>query len=349
MKELATDPVLNFRTVGLAITLRCNYTCAHCINDSGPHQGDQIGLEEALNIIACISQESNNICFTGGESFLYRDMLFNCIRAAKEMGMIVSLVTNGFWATSRDVAKKTLVELEESGLTGICISMDRFHLPFGKAENALHAARLCGEMKLKHVVRVCSTASDDFADDFINPKKWPGINFQRVPVLRMGRAATLPVELFRTKREIPNQTCDTALAPIVLPNGKVQACCGPGVEFNDSNPLNLGNWREESLALILKRARRNPLVAALHNIGPKGIISLLDKVDSSAIAPRRNLYTGICELCVDMCNNPGTVNSMASVFEQPRVKLQLIAGQVYQQCYTFLGQNNFLDLPEFAS
>ncbi len=302
---------------------------------------------DALRLIESISRESHNICFTGGESLLYKNKLLRCMSSAKDQGLTVSLVSNGFWATTQEAARETLTELKASGLTGICISMDSFHLPFGNPEHALYTATLCREMGLNHVIRVCAAATDAFADAFVNVDKHPGVNFQRVPVLRMGRASTLPIEHFKTKQEIPDQSCDTALAPIVLPNGKVQACCGPGVEFNDANPLNLGDWREESLDVILKRARTNPLIAALHNIGPVGIISLLNGVDGSTKPIRRAEYTGVCELCVDMCNNPRVVDSMASVFEQPNVKLKLIAGQAYQQCYTFLEQNQFLDLPEF--
>lgn len=347
MKKLAEDPVANFRTVGLALTLKCNYSCGHCINDSGPNRNGSVGLNEAIDLISDISQASRGICFTGGESLLETGKVLECIRAASRLGLNVSLVSNGYWAQTRASAQSMISELASAGLGSLCISMDQFHLPFGKPEQALYIAEACKACGIDNAIRVCCTKEDDFADGFADHGKYPDVAFHRVPVLRMGRAASLPLELFRTRTYVPNESCDTVLAPIALPNGKVQACCGPGIEFNDSNPLNLGNWREEKLSHILIRARGNPLIAALHNLGPRGILTLLEENGFSAAVKSREAYTGICELCVDMCNTPSLVAEMEALFSRPEIAMRLIAGQAYQQCFRYLEKNKYLGLPQF--
>jgi len=346
MKQIANEPVVDLRTVGIALTLRCNFQCAHCITESGPENRQTIDKSQALALIDRIACESENICFTGGESFLRRNDLFVCIARARELGLNVSAVTNGFWAKNDEQTRETLHRLAECGLSGICISLDRFHLPFVEPSNALRIARLCQEYGLNHLIRVCATVDDEFAEELINPGRYPGVNFQRVRVLKMGRAVHLPAHSFKSSPEFPDGCCSTVRSPIVLPGGLVQACCGPGVHFREKNPLNLGNWKNEDLSTILRRARTSPLVMALYSFGPKRIAELLDSVSHYDNVRQRPQYTGICELCVDMCNQENTVAVMERVLCQPEMSMKLIASIAYQQSFRYLDRFDYMDLPE---
>lgn len=345
MNPISKDPVVELKTVGLALTMQCNFECAHCITESTPELRERISLEGALALIDVISRESKNICFTGGESFLRKHDLFECITAAKNKGLTVSVVSNGYWAKNEQTTIKNLNMLAAAGASGICISLDRFHLDFVDSKNALRIAQLSKDAGLNHLIRVCATQNDSFADSMIDSHKQDGINFQRVRVLRMGRAKFLPVESFATTSELPEGCCTTVRSPIVLPNGLVQACCGPGVEFEQANPLNLGNWKKESLAIILRRARTSPLVMALHNQGPKFVAKLVG-LNMTAQKTTRRGYTGICELCTDMCNSPAIVKKIDKSLQEPSMKSRLIAAQVYQQSFAYLKNNEYLDLPE---
>ena len=95
MNPISKDPVVELKTVGLALTMQCNFECAHCITESSSKLRERISLENALALIEDIARESKNICFTGGESFLRRADLFECIAAAKNKGLLVSVVSNG--------------------------------------------------------------------------------------------------------------------------------------------------------------------------------------------------------------------------------------------------------------
>ncbi len=346
MRSISKDPVVELKTVGLALTMQCNFECDHCITESTPNLRERISLNNSLSLIDEIALESKNICFTGGESFLRRRDLFECITAARNNGLVVSVVSNGYWAKNENTTIKNLEMLAKAGVSGICISLDRFHLAYVDSQNALRIARLSKEVGINHLIRVCATRNDPFADSLIEENRADGINFQRVRVLRMGRAKFLPFESFSVTEELPEGCCTTVRSPIVLPSGLVQACCGPGVEFEPSNPLNLGNWKEESLGAILRRARTSPLVMALHNKGPRYIANLLDINMEIIRSGKQKSYTGICELCTDICNNPEIVDGIDNKFQEPSMKSRLIAAQVYQQSYAYLTRNEYLDLPE---
>jgi len=302
MKSVSSDAVVELKTVGFALTTKCNFYCAHCITNSSPAINDSISLNDAYILIEQIAKESNNICFTGGECFLRLNDLYSCISKANQLKLNISIVTNGFWAKNEHRAREIICELKKLKVSGICVSLDKFHLPFTVLDNALLIAKLCKEHNINSLVRVCSTKNDSFADELINREKHSDINFQRIRVLRMGRATNLPLSDFNFISTLPEDCCTTVRSPIVLPNGMVQACCGPGVCFENHNPLNLGNWKEEKLSHILRKHKTHPIVMALHNFGPKYLFEMLESEFPNSKLPKRENYTGICELCVDLCN-----------------------------------------------
>lgn len=346
MKQIASDPVVRLRTVGLVLTLQCNFQCSHCITESTWSQTETIQLEDAHALIDEIACESECICFTGGECLLRKELLIDCMKYAHKKGLNVTMVTNGFWAVDDTVTRNTLKELSEAGLSGLCISFDRFHTPYVSKENSFRIAHLSKEFNLKHVIRICTTKDDAFLENIINENKDTGIRFQIVKTLRLGRAMYLPVNSFEWIENYPEGCCTTVLSPIVLPSGLVQACCGPGIHFNKLNPLNLGDWKEEKLRTILRRSRTSPFVMALHNFGPDGIVKMLNKKNLPVETIKRDKYTGICELCIDICNCPNIVENLEKIFDDEKVKNQLIAGQIYQNAYKYLKTNGFIDLPD---
>ena len=335
-----TQPVIRLRTVGLALTMQCNFECAHCITESGPHVRSALTDAEAEQLIDEIPGSTANICFTGGEATLKIDMLLRGIRQARALGLIPTIVTNGYWARDEKHAATMLEKLAAAGLVGICVSLDRYHLEFAGPENALRIATMSASYGFLHVVRMCYARGDDFALDFIRQHKDSGVNFQAVRVLRLGRARTLPLNSFNSSPELPDRACDTVRSPLVLPDGLVQACCGPGIEFARDNPLNLGNWREEPLSSILRRGRANPYTMIMNNHGP---MELVRQLRARGIDPlsgsRRTAYNGICELCIDLLNCPSTVAAAKTVLAEPKLHLQLVAGQTYQQSMDLLRFN----------
>jgi|GEM_PF-1962805 len=346
MRYICKDPVVRFRTVGLALTLQCNFECAHCITESGPRTRAQFTLREATRLIDGIAAESENICFTGGESLLRKDLLLKCLRRAKDRDLVPTLVTNGFWARDESSTRRMLAELADGGLFGICVSLDRFHLPFVRQEHAQRIAALASEYGLQHIVRICHTKDDEFPDVMKKDPSSKGIRFHEVQVLRLGRAKSFPPACFDRAPDCPNHHCTTVLSPLALPSGLVQACCGPGIHFSRENPLNLGNWREESIRTILHRARTDAFTMMLNNFGPVGFLRMVRERNGRIAGFRkRRTYTGICELCLDMLNNRDLVRAAERLFEDRELQMKMIAGQVYLQSHIFLKDKGYLDLP----
>jgi hypothetical protein len=97
------------------------------------------------------------ISLTGGEPFLYPQLLESSVRHASDGGLQTECVTNCYWAETEHKAEEMLGGLVEAGLDGINISTDDFHqrhIPFERVRSCFNAAKNLG---LK-VVIMCATA-----------------------------------------------------------------------------------------------------------------------------------------------------------------------------------------------
>ncbi|MBI3160144.1 MAG: radical SAM protein [Chloroflexi bacterium] len=121
------------------LTLRCSRSCDHCFVWGSPHQQAVFRVEqiqEALRQAAEIPG-LETIYFEGGEPFLYQELLAESVRIAKRMGFWAGIVTNGFWVTSAEHVRETLVPLAAAGLDQLEVSRDSLHDNMGLATGLL--------------------------------------------------------------------------------------------------------------------------------------------------------------------------------------------------------------------
>jgi len=112
----------------LLLTYECNYECDHCFTWGGPTQTGTM-TEEIIEHILKQAEALDTIewiYFEGGEAFLYYPLLLSGVRLASDRGFKIGIVSNAFWATSDDEARKHLQPL--AGLIeDLSISHDDYH------------------------------------------------------------------------------------------------------------------------------------------------------------------------------------------------------------------------------
>lgn len=134
-------------SLGLHVTDTCPISCQHCAYHCGPHVKGCMSLENALHYLKTIDS-AEVVSISGGEPFLYFDLLLSLVREAHALERDVWVFTNCYWATPEKNVKtlktlKILKDLKEAGLTKIWLSADGFHqpaIPFSHVKNAISAA-----------------------------------------------------------------------------------------------------------------------------------------------------------------------------------------------------------------
>ena len=103
------------------LTDRCNLSCTHCYNKSGPGRSTEgeLTTAEALDVIDDLADMGSPlILFTGGEPLMRAD-IWDLARHAKSRGLKMALSTNGTLITP-EIARR----IRDSGIEYAGISLD---------------------------------------------------------------------------------------------------------------------------------------------------------------------------------------------------------------------------------
>ena len=307
--------------LGFFVTYQCQVACSHCIVKAGPLRTERLSLEAAFGLIEQIAGYRagyiSALALTGGEPLFDLEHIRHISNYAHSKGLVVSVVTNAFWAATPDRAVQVLESLPAIRL--IAISTDSFHLehiPMDRVRNAAVAARSLGR---RVSVAVCRTGDEDpgyraILEQLLGFMEEKDIN--TTVFFPVGRALE---ELGRPGVETagapPEAACPAAYSPVLFPDGKVVACIGPVIELKHDHPLMLGNFNEAPLEKILDDAQANPVLHAIRVWGPSRLIEELEKAGLERFLPSTYVKESICRACYDLMANPDAVAFLARLAE----------------------------------
>lgn len=324
--------MIEYSVIGLLYTRTCPLSCRHCIISSSPKEKEKMLPAFALEQLEQMPEFCDTVCFTGGEPMLYYNEVLPLVERATALGLKATMVTGAGWVSlsKPEIARTRISRLQAAGLTNICVSWDIYHEEFSRPENALllieHAKEIGLPVSVRGVVPA-DGAKPEIESRLVQIKA----DYEKVPVIRLGTAATLPEDHFYFMDEVSRGGCSTVLTPSIEPDGTVYACCGPSRSSKRPSPLVLGNVFDEPLHAILSRGADDPILEAIYRIGPFGIYHLLKDDDAvQDILPRRSAYTGICELCLDLCDVPDLVSRLRERLTQNDARALVAAARMLQ-------------------
>ncbi len=316
--------------VGLMLTYKCTVACPHCVVEAGPHRTEEMRLDEAL---AWIEQARGYrdghieaLALTGGEPFYNLDLLAQVSAHGRALGLIVSVVTNAFWASSPDAALCTLSQVP--AIQVISFSTDVYHqqaIPFQYVKNAVEAAKA---LRRVYNISVCTDNTESSAYQQIMEEleaMGEAGNIRVAIALPVGRAQQHAHDLhYRTASEPTVGICQVASSPMIFPNGNMIACIGPLLTLPPIYPLFLGNLRQEPLSQILDRAELNPVLHTIRAWGPHKLIALLRENGYDALLPKEYICDAICDPCFKLLSAPRIVAAFETIFRDEEL-VRLVA------------------------
>ncbi len=334
IQQGAKDPPF-LRNVGLLLTYHCQATCAHCILHAGPDRREEISLEDARAWIRQVAMYRDRYVYvlslTGGEPFSNQKLLRAVMESAVESGLYVSAVTNGFWATTREKAKRLLQSLPK--VCFLSVSTDLYHqkfVPFENIQNTVWAAQECG------IPFYISVVTDSLSDpDYLQVRaevlKLTGLENIRTGItFPVGRAALMKSDLRYDLSDAPApEVCLAASSPCIFPDGRVYGCIGPLFELREEQPLFLGNARQNSLADIFDRSETNIILHALRLWGPARLLSLAREAGLAEHLPEKFVSSSVCFACHSMLSVPAVRQWLRELEQDPEFQRKVAYGRLY--------------------
>lgn len=303
------------QTLVLSVTYKCPIKCKYCGVNAGPHRKEKMSLQMIMRLLdeAHAIGSVEVVVFTGGEPFLLGDDLYSAVEYASKLGFLTRIVTNAYWATSRDKALHVISGLKDSGLTELNYSCDDFHQEFIPIECVKLACELAEEVGIPALIAskgLCnSTITPSYLEEYFEDKLTRFKNGCKNPsnyVYNYG--TTVPVGwesgklnekdlLWPEDEDCWKKPCQSVLKNIVItPMGELSICCGIGsVEIPETI---IGNTRNNSILELLIKANNDLIVNWLALEGPYGIMRDIQK--KVPIIPFRDRYVNDCHLCHDI-------------------------------------------------
>jgi hypothetical protein len=259
--------------IHILLTYQCTFECDHCFVWGSPWQSGTLTLGQIEQILEQAQAAGvKEVYYEGGEPFLYYAILLRAVELAVERGFEVGIVSNGYWAHTREDACEWLAPLAGK-LVDLSISSDLYHYSEEhslQAQNAVAAARDLGIP-----VGTISIAQPEAPDSSV---MYRGRAWRELAPRAPQRS---PWEDFT---KCPHEDLRDPGRVHLDPLGYLHICQG----------ISLGNIFETDLAQVCAQydADAHPICGPLIHGGPAALVSEYN-------LPHAPAYADACQLCYE--------------------------------------------------
>lgn len=269
--------------ITLIATLRCSAACDNCCFGCNPAQGRSMTYDQMQSYVdmslEAYPDSINRFSLTGGECMLLKKDVGRILSYCSGKGLECFMVSNAYWATDYEKARKILRHLQRCGLNSVAFSTGEDHdkyVPWTNVRNAVAAAAHLGlSPELRYEDRPGRTAILQCleADEQVGPlikthhirvSKSTWMNFNNNgPKSRVWK---IP---FREHEGMGG--CKSLFQDVIInPYGEVYACCGIGVCRIPQ--MRIGNVNREPIKAIYEHAFEDFLKIWLYMEGPNAVL-----------------------------------------------------------------------------
>lgn len=301
------------QNICIIMTDKCNARCKTCCFSCSPNKSSVIDENLMLKAIDDAKElgDVEVIGFSGGEPFLFYELMKKGMLYAKQKGFKVTVAINGFWGNWSDgelIEKLSVLPLEH-----ISFSYDSYHAEFVDEKSFERAVGYCKKAGISYSVGIGETKENKANDFFKNLgiEKYL-MNFYIYPYLRVGRAEKeMPDDIFYKFCDTKRIYCRDEGLLAVRYDGEVFPCC---VQTVFDTALSMGNIKNSSL----KEIRENGKFASLLKIfKDSDSFSKLKDIASSDLKIKFPDKCGdSCEICRMMFKESENLTVLSSFAEK---------------------------------
>ena len=310
MMNTATVSTIPVISLGFLYTNKCNLSCRHCCNESGPNGNDKLAEEAAADKIREAAELGiRKIVFTGGEPSLYMDEIVRLLAVATSCGLASQVVTNGLWREDVASIESQVETLKISRVGRIGLSLDAFHHQpesLDKIERICRSARRSNiEVGIQEVNR--NQHDKKSKEVFISRIMRLGTMANFSGIYPFGRAAKACRQTdFADVLPVWSASHCTTLGQITYtPDGRLIPCCGLSyydiMKSKDDNACFIIGTIGEKLSDTLQRSHDNIFLSVLGTAGPYGFVLLAREFGHRLVLP--DTLSSICEICCHAVGN----------------------------------------------
>jgi len=280
----------------LMYTDKCTANCSHCAAESSPNHNSKMSVGEAKRYIKIAASKGFKcILWTGGEIFIYYDEILELTEYGSSLGLVFTIDTNAYWATSKEIAYEKLQRLQKAGVIHIGVSCDAFHLKYIPIDRVANAIKASQDLNLSTIVSFTYSGNKKEDNKILSTLKDYEVPFEVSEVAKVGFAKNLPDEVFG-RIDISEIGSCGELGPLVRPDGSIIGCCNPTVP--KQSPVFIGAGKE-NFEDNLNKYLKSDCINSINELGFKTFFELLSS-DLVFSKYKTKKYSHCCEFCEDI-------------------------------------------------
>ena len=265
----------------ILLTYQCTFECEHCFVWGSPWQQGTMSLRQIHQVLRQASEAGSieKIYFEGGEPFLYYALLLKGVQEAARMGFKVGIVSNAYWANSREDAAAFLQPFQGL-IEDLTISSDLYHYSELMSTQARHAEAAAKELNIP-IGMIC------VAQPWEEARASHGTITDQAAMMYRGRAISKLVpkanlQVWEQFTACPHEDLREPGRVHLDPLGNLHICQG----------ISLGNVFETPLKEICQnyQAEAHPICGPLLGGGPAALVQEYS-------LPHAQAYADACHLC----------------------------------------------------
>jgi len=321
-------------TISLLTTFQCTSSCKNCCFGSNPAFKEKMTLKQMKQYVDksldAYGKSLVVLVLTGGECFLLGQSLSKIINYASNKGLIVRVVTNGYWAKSYAIAYKKLKHLIDFGLKEINFSTGDDHLEWVPYDNIVYGCMAAVELGITCVVNVEQHDNSVFKAEqlqkderlisyFEKSKKENSIFFVASSLwIKFDKDSDISYNKLLTIKEIASG-CKSLFSTIVInPYAQMIACCG--LTSEQILPMRLGDVTRNDITTLYSSQFDDFLKIWLFVEGP---MNVLKYVYQKRNIPFTTIIGHACDICAEIFKDPENISILRKHYKEIIFKILL--------------------------
>ncbi|WP_164848399.1 radical SAM protein [Halobacteriovorax sp. HLS] len=213
---------------------KCNYTCTHCVNSSGPDQvSSKLSDDEISNITTQIKEHAPKlVLFTGGEPTLYLKDMNQFIREhPNKLEAKFGITTNGWFGSSIEQTRILLDKVDR--LDFVQVSFDAFHGTKTEYSYIKNIRDYCESKGMSFNISMAIAEPKDLlmAQELIKDLGVKVI-FQKVSKVGRAQENNITYKYFKFEESVLDEKCPNVDSFTYIPAKGYSNCCG-NLVYND--------------------------------------------------------------------------------------------------------------------
>ncbi|AMY05772.1 YydG family radical SAM peptide epimerase [Staphylococcus condimenti] len=309
------------KSVSINLVSKCNAACAHCCFSCSPQASIKMDDSYIKETVLEFSKNPNIevISFTGGEIFLNYKFLEELLIITKSYNKKVTLISNGFWGSSRKLLKKYFSDFKKYNVIALTISYDEYHAPFVKLESIKNIFKFRMKYPEIDVSLNMAVTKDKMSNTILSElgSSVIGVKITKFPIITVGAAKDKI-----SKNNIHNfynieKDRDVLYCPgyeiVYHHDGEIYPCCSPAIF---ETQISLREEKYQTLERTIEKLNSNILLYIIRREGFNWFLDILkeQKLLNDFGIPLD--FPSVCSVCGSLFNDQYKINFFKPYMEK---------------------------------